>query len=815
MTRGLLTRSVYSPGNLTPEALEALFVGRGKMLDGVLERLSSSITGEEKHFILLIGPRGIGKTHFVALAHHRLTHDARYREARDNAIIAYLSEEEWGVASFLDLLLRILSALGDGPDERPDQAALAAIYETYQHDPQAAEQLAHEELIRVVGDRTLLLICENLHDLFQGLGTEGQQRWRAFIQEHPFWTILATAPRLFSGVQLRTSPFYGFFTIRPLDTLDFDGALSLLRQRARFEGKKELADFLDTPTGRARVRAIHHLAGGNHRVYVVMAEFLDHESLNELLDPFMGMVDDLTPYYQEKMRQLSPQQRKIVEFLTWEQRPVMVKQIAVRCLMSPQTAAKQVGQLAEYGFVDRHRVGRETYCELAEPLMRICIEVKDTRTSYLRLFVDFLRYWFSSSELKNRLGALSLEQPGPHLLDMVHLRAALHESTLDSREPFLEALSVEQQRCLKTNDLEGLAEASARLAAERGMPEHHFLYVHALRELGRYEEALQVALENVAKHPHRLLLFEKALIHAKLGEHEKSLEGVEHAINWFEGKSVPMYGGIVSYYMLGIHECLAEAGIQFPGAIVDHVVESLKPLREAKEDALWMIVGGVQMLMRLGKWNAARELNAHALSLDPTNILSRLSQVIVLFANGKVNDAVEAAEWVRDSKIPEHHEPIVGGIRVMANTGARGLSEGTKLLRDWMMERSDITNGVLRPVIQVMLVIEVEFHGAVAMARQVGPLRSLLEEHAMTGVLGSALTTMIGFQRDLSGFRNPEWPIALPMLQDALGDMEECKLPLQVLSVAVRYAASGDETVLLELPRELRSLLAQDAQQVE
>src|SRR5581483_6435866 len=145
----------------------------------------------------------------------------------------------------------------------------------------------------------------NLADLFDGMGEEGQKRWRAFIQEHPFWTVLATSPALFAGVQLQSSPFYNFFTVRTLKPLDFEGATKLLRSKALLDGRTDLADFLQTPLGRARVQAIHHLAAGNHRVYVVMSDFLTRESLDELAAPFLRMVDDLTPYYQDRMRQLA------------------------------------------------------------------------------------------------------------------------------------------------------------------------------------------------------------------------------------------------------------------------------------------------------------------------------------------------------------------------------------------------------------------------------------------------------------------------------------------------------------------------------
>ena len=184
----------------------------------------------------------------------------------------------------------------------------------------------------------------------------------------------------------RTILSTGFFTIRALEKIDFNTGLELLAKKAVHEGKAELADFLRTPLGRARVRAIHHLAAGNHRAYVVLFDFLDKESLENLVGPFMEMVDDLTPYYQDRMRQLPPAQRKIVEFLCLEGKPTTIKDISTPCLMSHQTAAKQIGELETAGFVTRMRSGRNTFCELSDPLMRICIEVKDKQDAALPSF---------------------------------------------------------------------------------------------------------------------------------------------------------------------------------------------------------------------------------------------------------------------------------------------------------------------------------------------------------------------------------------------------------------------------------------------
>ena len=404
MRTGFLRSSRYSPGNMDRQSLEALFVGRGDLMEDVLTRITKSILGTGKHYVLLVGPRGSGKTHFLTLAYHRLMDRFCAANAQGRVAIALLKEEEWGVASFLDFVVRILRALADQAPEL--EAEIAAVYDRFSKDPADAEALALARLRRHIRGKTLLLLCENLVDLFDGLGDEGQKRWRAAIQEDGNWTVVASTPSLFSAVTLQDNPFYGFFIVRALQKIDFETGLDLLVKKAVHEQKTELADFLGTPLGRTRVRAIHHLAAGNHRAYVVLFDFLNKETLNDLVLPFMHMIDDLTPYYQDRIRQLAPAQRKIVEFLCLEGRPRTIKEISTPCLMSQQTTAKQIGELDAAGFVDRRRVGRNTYCELSEPLMRICIEAKDNRIKNFRLFVELLRHWFTNREPERRRAAL-------------------------------------------------------------------------------------------------------------------------------------------------------------------------------------------------------------------------------------------------------------------------------------------------------------------------------------------------------------------------------------------------------------------------
>ena len=498
MRQGFLRSSRYSPGNMSRESLEALFVGRHDVMEDVLSRVTRSIRSPEKHYILLVGPRGSGKTHLLALAHHRLMDRVDAPGARDSVAVALLNEEEWGVASFLDFVVRILRALAD---KAPDlDAEIAAIYDRFSKDPTDAESFAVARLREHTRGKTLLLLCENLVDLFHGLGEEGQKRWRAVIQEDGNWAIVASTPSLFAAVTLQDNPFYGFFTIRALEKINFDTGLELLTRKAVHEGKMELAGFLRTPLGRARARAIHHLAAGNHRAYVVLFDFLDKESLEDLVGPFMHMVDDLTPYYQDRMRLLPPAQRKIVEFLCLQGKPTTIKDISTPCLMSHQTAAKQLGELGAAGFVSRMRSGRNTFCELSEPLMRICIEVKDNKTQHFRLFVEFLRHWFTARELERRHAAF---QHDDHFadLDRVHIEEALRCSLADGHEPFIDAMQVEAKQCWDAGDRSGAATILRTLVQDSDSAQGFCRWVYDLVENGDAEFAIAVGRDATTEYP--------------------------------------------------------------------------------------------------------------------------------------------------------------------------------------------------------------------------------------------------------------------------------------------------------------------------
>jgi tetratricopeptide (TPR) repeat protein len=465
--------SNFTPSLMSPETLEQIFVQREDIAQDLVDRIILSATTPAKHHSLLIGSRGMGKTHLVSLVYYRLD---RHEELKDKLMVAWLREEEWGVDSWLDLVVRIFRALDE---ETLDTKGLLA--QLQQVSISDAEALATKLLTDLIGDKTLLLIIENLDELFAGLGKEGQKKFRSFLQERQCCTILATTPALFAGVQDHSEPFFGFFNPIPLSPLSWEDATVMLQKIAELDGQEDLANFLRTPAGKARVRAVHHLAGGNPRVYTLFAQFITRESLDELVQAFMKMLDDLTPYYQSRMKELSNQQRKIVEFLVDRREAVMVKEIAIQCFIEQRVVSGQLLQLRNKGYVVARANGRESFYELAEVLMRLCMEVKKYRGQWVELFVDFLRIWYRPAERQERLAML---RGNGGLISDEHLELAL----ISDADPVLVVVSREFQNCLEQKNQELALQLLAELQAIGGIGYVQYQQIVELINVGDFDE---------------------------------------------------------------------------------------------------------------------------------------------------------------------------------------------------------------------------------------------------------------------------------------------------------------------------------------
>ncbi len=450
--------SRFTPSLMNNQTLESIFVQRESLVVDSLKRIQASANGA-RHYMLFAGPRGCGKTHFVSVFANRLRalpeHDEKF-------FIVWLNEDKTS-RSLLDLNIKVYEKLCEHYSNSFSLDDIDHIYDL-------ARKEATIEICRILetklADRFVVLIMENLDTLFDSLKSKGRSEWKSNLEKSGRFSVLATAQQLFPGVTDESEPFFGFFHSTHFEPLTLAESRQLLKKIAIQQEDQELAKFLETPAGRSRVQILHHLSGGNHRVCVVFSEFISRNKLdNELVVAFTETLDELTPYYQERLRWLSPQQREIVEFLCSSERAQPVKAISRALFSTNQTISKQLKELKEKRYVRSAKKGRDSLYELTEPLMRMAMELKENRGRPIRLIIDFLRVWFSRQEISVRLIRLN----GRDYIEREYLESAIE--TIDASDDSLRVRAMLSMIDWHYDDEERLIELAQEVTETHGLPD--------------------------------------------------------------------------------------------------------------------------------------------------------------------------------------------------------------------------------------------------------------------------------------------------------------------------------------------------------
>ena len=384
----------FTPSIMPAKRLESLFVVRHHILDNLMSSVKELGATPSPHHTLLVGPRGPGKTHLISLVYHRSAHLVE-QGRREHLRIAWLPEDPWTIVSYSRLLAAILERLSpDAELNGVDEAEL-----------DARLRITSRE------DGPILVLMENVDRILEALGDLGQQRFRNLLQTESGILIIGSTTVLDRTLSDHAYPFFGFFDTIRLKPFSPAQARDMLRALAKESGNEDLANALEGDGARARIHTIAHLAGGQPRLWALLGSALTVDELNDLTNLLLNRFDDLTPFFQEQLARLSPQQRLVVAELAAADRPLSVKELAGYIGADQRSAAKTVSDLTDRGWLEPVSTifadlldRRRTYYELAEPLARLAFQIKESRGEPLPLIIDFLVSWFDADQLRSSNG---------------------------------------------------------------------------------------------------------------------------------------------------------------------------------------------------------------------------------------------------------------------------------------------------------------------------------------------------------------------------------------------------------------------------
>ena len=397
----MIRRRLYNPAQLTPDELKASFVARRETLEEMLRLLREQTPSRPCQHMMLIGPRGMGKT-TLGLRFLHAVEETPELAAIWQPVPFY--EESYGIGDLADFwlaALRHLSRATDNPEWADKADALA-------RDQRDQERLAAYALAALVdhcqaSGRRLILFVENLDGILNQLRNEREAHaLRASLIERPEILLLGSANAVFDAIRSHAQPFYEFFRLVTLEGIGPEETARLLETLAGREGRPDVPHALNLERG--RLETLRRLTGGNPRLLVLACRMLIESPLGSAFEDLEQLIDEQTPYFKARIEELPIQARKVFHCLAEGWTPMLAKEVAGAAKLSSSHASAQLKQLVERGYAHEIRLPgtKRTRYEVGDRFYNIYYLLRFSRTNRRRLerLVAFLHDLFGTSGMR-------------------------------------------------------------------------------------------------------------------------------------------------------------------------------------------------------------------------------------------------------------------------------------------------------------------------------------------------------------------------------------------------------------------------------
>ena len=266
-----IRRRIYNPAHLTPDELKESFVAREDTLAELLQAIREQTPGRPCQHMMLIGPRGMGKT---TLGLRLLYAIEEAPDLRKRWQPVAFHEESYGIGSLADFWIHALRHLTRATGEsRWEQRAEALVTNEADQERAAAYALAELTDFNRESERRLILFVENFDAIVAQIHDERQiHSLRATLIERPEILLLGSANAYFESIGGYGEPLYEFFRVFKLEGIGEEEARRILEASASGEGRPEVSESLNMEQG--RLETIRRLTGGNPRLLALACRLL-------------------------------------------------------------------------------------------------------------------------------------------------------------------------------------------------------------------------------------------------------------------------------------------------------------------------------------------------------------------------------------------------------------------------------------------------------------------------------------------------------------------------------------------------------------
>ncbi len=350
----------YNPAFLSDQDLIDGFVVRLTEYELITEIVRENTTESNQH-VLIIGPRGSGKTTLVRRVAAEIRRDAKLKEQWFPVIFG---EESYMVSTPGEFWLEAIFHL------RTKDKKWKKLYEELKEESNE-DHLRERALAQLLDfadaqGKRLMLVVENLHQLLGGQISD-EDAWvlrKTLLHESrimllgtsvgPFWT------GQFEEVENEGKAMFELFKKIELEPLTDAQCKTLWESITGNESKDN------------RIRPINILTGGNPRLVMIISKFGAGLSFNNLMEDLLKLVDENTEYFKSHLDNLSVQERKVYLSLAEIWDPATAKQVSEQARLAVNTTSTILGRLEDRGAVTVvGQEGRKKFYQISERMYNI------------------------------------------------------------------------------------------------------------------------------------------------------------------------------------------------------------------------------------------------------------------------------------------------------------------------------------------------------------------------------------------------------------------------------------------------------------
>lgn len=437
---------LYQNANSSPVAIKRNFVVRKAEFHRIIDTLMSKEADDPLQHELILGWRGSGKSTLLRRIQIEIDENQRLQE---KYLAINLAEEQNAIYRLSDLWFNVLEELMI----RLEHPLSLTTFDQFDSDQAYSRYLfGNINTLLVAHGKKAVLLIDNIDQIFDNL-TDNGHLLREMLINYNNLQIIGGSTVINEHFWKNDLPFFHFFRIHRLESLSFEEIHELLNHWSTEMQLPQLMDY--ALKNRGKVEAMRILTNGLPRALQIFIQLLLHDSDLYGFEFLNKVMDEATPLYQERLRNLTGQHRLVVQELAFHWEAAPVKTLVEKCRLESKLISAVLKKLDNDHVVEAIRTSnKNNLYRLADRFFNIWLiftQGNPNQKREAKYLTIFLENWYNQEEL--------------HTLSQAHLSTLQNKkTTYDKALPLSKGLA--QSRYLSIQDRDALIEHTTALAPE-------------------------------------------------------------------------------------------------------------------------------------------------------------------------------------------------------------------------------------------------------------------------------------------------------------------------------------------------------------